>query len=107
MKEHDVQFAHAAQVSEAFEQAAGNHPTGQEVVGQTEAALEFERWAGEVSSIRQRAQREVLTSRDTEIIDPPYLKDSNARALLVAALGAFAGMLLGLALAVRPSSPSA
>ena len=104
MKEHQEQLARAVHASDAFSQAATLHPAGSELADQTVAALEFERWAGEVSSIRQRAQREVLTSRDSEVIDPPYLRDSNARALLIAALGAFAGMLLGLAIAVRPQS---
>jgi hypothetical protein len=105
MKEHQEQLARAIHATDAFTQAAGAHPAGNELAEQTVAALEFERWAGEVSSTRQRAQREVLTSRDSEVIDAPYLHDSNTRTLLVAALGAFAGMLLGLAMAVRPQPP--
>jgi hypothetical protein len=107
IKEHEDELARAARTTDAFSQAASARPAGQELQAQTEVALEFERWAGEVASIRQRAQREVLTSRDTEVIDPPFLKDNNTRVILVAALGAFAGMLLALAFAVRPASRAA
>lgn len=107
VQEQQEQLTRAAHTTDAFRQAAGAHPAGQELADQTEVAMEFERWAGEVSSIRQRAQREVLSSRDTDVIDAPYLRDSNARALLVAALGGFAGMLIGLALAVRPTARAA
>lgn len=69
------------------------------------AAAAFERWASELSAARAQAHRAVLFTRDSAVIDPPYRVNSNARVILLAALGCFAGMLLGLAWATRITAP--
>jgi hypothetical protein len=65
------------------------------------SAAAFAHWADDLSAARRQVDREVLLTRDSEILDPPHTVDSNARQLLVAALGAFAGLLLGLAITGR------
>jgi hypothetical protein len=100
MKERQEHLDHTARASKTFAEAAIADRLGPELVGQTVAALESERWAEEVSRSRVPEQREVLTSRDTEVIDAPYLRDTSARSAVAVALGSLLGMLLGLALAL-------
>lgn len=85
--------------AEALKKAASGAPD-------PAAAASFQRWAGELADARHTAEREVLLSRDSEILDPPYAVESSARKLLLAALGCFAGLLLGLALTARPAKAS-
>jgi hypothetical protein len=96
--EKQVRLDQASQAIAAFQKAAETRTPSTEVPGQISASMEFMRWAGEMSNMRGRADRELVESRDTEIIDPPYARDTLSRPLLLAALGAFAGLLVGLSL---------
>lgn len=91
-----ARLAQAAAVADSMKSAAATA---------TEAAA-FEHWAGELSEARARAEREVVLSRDSEIIDAPHQMYSNMRVLMIAALGCFAGLLLGLVLTARPARGS-
>jgi hypothetical protein len=92
--------ARMQQGAEAAQQGAMQQGAMQQgAMQQGAAGAQFERWAGELQAARRAAEREVVTSRDTEVLDPPYLRESNARVLLVAALGALAGVLVALAFA--------
>ena len=93
---HDADRLAAADAAQAALRKASSGPD-------MTAAASFERWAGELAAARRDAARDLSLSRDTEVIDPPYPVESNARALLVAALGCFTGMLLGLGLSLRPA----
>jgi hypothetical protein len=106
LKDIDLHFQQAQQAAESFQKVSekelnlGSALTAQ----QTSASMELQRWAGELGSTLRYAKGEVVASRDSEVIDPPFMKENGQRSLLLAALGAFAGMLLGLGWASRRRS---
>lgn len=69
--------------------------------GHAAAALLYERWAGELAALRSEGRRVVLESRDSEVIDEPYVTRSRTRAVLLGAVGALAVLSLLLTLQVR------
>ena len=84
------------------ESVAALQKAGADAVNPAEAAT-FARWAGELTAAHHDAERQAMLSRDSEIIDAPYVVDLGSRKLLLAAVGAFGGLLLGLALTARPA----
>jgi hypothetical protein len=61
-----------------------------------------ERWVGDAASLRM-ATRALVTAHDAEILDQPLGAEAPAKKLILAALGAFVGMLVGLSVALRPA----
>jgi hypothetical protein len=95
--------------SQAAESLTGiSHENGAGTgVAAAAAVISIEKWVGELESSRTFLMRSVLDSRDSEIIDKPYVRENSSRILLLTALGGFAGMLIGLSLASRPRAAGA
>lgn len=61
-----------------------------------------ERWVGDAASLRM-ATRALIAAHDAEILDQPFATEAPAKKLILGALGAFVGMLVGLSVALRPA----
>jgi len=94
-RETSARFSQADQAAAALQKAGAAN---------VQASAAFDRWASDLAVARAQSQRTVLFTRDSEIIDPPFVVGSSARVILLAALGCFAGLLAGLAIATRPAA---
>ena len=97
--DEEQQLLSASRAAQGLRDGAGPSPVP------AAAAVSVGRWADKLKKSHELLKKNVLDSRDFEVIDRPFVRDIPSRTLALAALGAFVGMLLGLAVAARPEAP--
>jgi hypothetical protein len=94
-KDFELQLGRAGRASLAFVRSVEPTSAAPSPTADSDTELFFERWAGEATFTAQAAQRVLLQSRRSEIIDAAYLVPNRDQRATLLAVGAVLGLLFG------------